>query len=126
MFSLPGETRAETIVTGSAPLSRLRGAGLGGEVQHYLSGGGEVVDYSVSLGAKHMGGAFDAKGNRWHPQGYNWESSSTGHVQATFMFGNNGGPVAPGPPARLVYRRVLRPRYDAQHRWQIPAATAKP
>jgi hypothetical protein len=30
------------------------------------------------------------------------------------------------PPARLVYRRVLRPRYDAQHRWQIPAATAKP
>jgi hypothetical protein len=30
------------------------------------------------------------------------------------------------PPARLVYRRVLGPRYDAQHRWQIPAATAKP
>ena len=24
------------------------------------------------------------------------------------------------PPARLIYRRVLRPRYDAQHRWQIP------
>ena len=24
------------------------------------------------------------------------------------------------PPARLVYRRVLRPRYDAQRRWQIP------
>ena len=30
------------------------------------------------------------------------------------------------PPARLVYRRVLKPRYDAQHRWQIPAATAQP
>lgn len=29
------------------------------------------------------------------------------------------------PPARLVYRRALRPRYDAQHRWQIPPATAK-
>lgn len=28
------------------------------------------------------------------------------------------------PPARLVYRRVLRPRYDAQHRWQIPSPTA--
>jgi hemerythrin-like domain-containing protein len=27
------------------------------------------------------------------------------------------------PPARLIYRRVLRPRYDAQHRWQIPAKT---
>ena len=24
------------------------------------------------------------------------------------------------PSARLVYRRVLRPRYDAQRRWQIP------
>jgi iron-sulfur cluster repair protein YtfE (RIC family) len=24
------------------------------------------------------------------------------------------------PPARLIYRAVLRPRYDAQRRWQIP------
>jgi hemerythrin-like domain-containing protein len=24
------------------------------------------------------------------------------------------------PPARLVYRRVLKPRYEAQHRWQLP------
>lgn len=30
------------------------------------------------------------------------------------------------PPARLVYRRVLRPRHDAQHRWQIPSPAAKP
>jgi hypothetical protein len=29
-------------------------------------------------------------------------------------------------PARLVYRRVLRPRYDAQHRWQIPQPAAEP
>jgi Hemerythrin HHE cation binding domain len=28
------------------------------------------------------------------------------------------------PPARLVYRRVLRPRYDAQHRWQTPSPSA--
>jgi hypothetical protein len=28
-------------------------------------------------------------------------------------------------PARLVYRRVLRPRYDAQHRWQNPVPAAK-
>jgi iron-sulfur cluster repair protein YtfE (RIC family) len=26
------------------------------------------------------------------------------------------------PPARLVYRRVLRPRYDAQDRWSIPTS----
>ena len=25
------------------------------------------------------------------------------------------------PPGRLVYRRILRPRYEAQHRWLIPA-----
>jgi iron complex outermembrane receptor protein len=62
-----GETKAETIVTGSAPLSQLQGAGLGAEVQHYLSGGGDVVDYSVSLGAKHVGGSFDAKGNALPP-----------------------------------------------------------
>lgn len=29
------------------------------------------------------------------------------------------------PSARLIYRRVLRPRYDAQHRWQIPSPPAK-
>jgi hypothetical protein len=29
-------------------------------------------------------------------------------------------------PARLAYRRVLRPRYDAQHHWQIPSRTAEP
>jgi hypothetical protein len=29
------------------------------------------------------------------------------------------------PPARLIYRRVLRPRYGAQHRWQIPSPPAK-
>lgn len=63
-----GETKAETIVTGSAPLSTLKGAGLGAEVQHYLSGGGDVVDYSVSLGAKHVGGSFDAKGARIAPE----------------------------------------------------------
>ncbi|MBS7776936.1 TonB-dependent receptor [Acidovorax sp. CCYZU-2555] len=63
-----GETKAETIVTGSSPLYKPKGAGIGGEVQHYLSGGGDVVDYSVSLGAKHVGGSFDAKGNRIAPE----------------------------------------------------------
>jgi len=27
------------------------------------------------------------------------------------------------PPARLVYRRVLRPRYNAQDRWRIPTSS---
>lgn len=63
-----GEAKAETVVTASVPLSKPRGAGLGGEVQHHLSGGGEVVDYSVSLGAKHVGASFDAKGERIAPE----------------------------------------------------------
>jgi hypothetical protein len=29
------------------------------------------------------------------------------------------------PPARLVYRWVLRSRYDAQHRWRIRSPTAQ-
>src|SRR5262245_43256404 len=44
----------------------------------------------------------DAKGVKYAPQGYNWEQSNTGHVQATFMFGNNGNATL-GPPAKLVY-----------------------
>jgi len=30
------------------------------------------------------------------------------------------------PPARLVYRWILRPRYDAQRRWQIPSPSSQP
>ncbi|WP_370282855.1 TonB-dependent siderophore receptor [Pigmentiphaga sp. H8] len=63
-----GETKAETIVSGVTPLSRLGSAGLGGEVQHYLSGGGDVVDYSVSLGARHVGGSYDGDGHRIAPE----------------------------------------------------------
>ncbi|MES2250313.1 MAG: TonB-dependent receptor [Pseudomonadota bacterium] len=63
-----GEARAETTVTGVLPLSRPGGAGLGGEVQHYLSGGGEVFDYSVSLGARRVGGSYDARGDRIAPE----------------------------------------------------------
>lgn len=63
-----GEVQAETVVTGTAPLSRPRAAGLGAEVQHYLSGGNESVDYSVSLGARHNGGSYDARGARIAPE----------------------------------------------------------
>lgn len=63
-----GETYAETTVSSVAPLSRLGASGLGGEVQHYMAGGNERVDYSLSLGAKHIGGSFDAKGDRIAPE----------------------------------------------------------
>lgn len=45
---------------------------------------------------------FDAKGNKYYPQGYNWENSTPTHVQAAFLFGTNGEPQF-GPPVRLVY-----------------------
>lgn len=63
-----GEPRAETTVSATAPLSRLRAAGLGGEVQHYFSGGNDKFDYSLSLGARHVGGSYDARGNRLAPE----------------------------------------------------------
>lgn len=63
-----GEPRAETTVSATTPLSRLRAAGLGGEVQHYFSGGNDKFDYSLSLGARHVGGSYDAKGTRIAPE----------------------------------------------------------
>ncbi|KPU93715.1 hypothetical protein APR50_05385 [Variovorax paradoxus] len=63
-----GQTRAETTVTGVTPLSRIGSAGFGGEVQHYLSGAGEKLDYTLSLGARHVGASYDAKGNRIAPE----------------------------------------------------------
>jgi hypothetical protein len=44
---------------------------------------------------------FDANGNKYISQGYNWENSSPSHVQATFMFGSPGATI--GPPSKLVY-----------------------
>ncbi|MBB6562295.1 iron complex outermembrane receptor protein [Acidovorax soli] len=63
-----GETRAETTFTGVSPLSHLSGAGLGGEVQHYLSGANDAIDYTVSLGVRRVGGSFDARGDRIAPE----------------------------------------------------------
>lgn len=63
-----GEARAETTVSATVPLSKLGSAGLGAEIQHYISGGGDVVDYAVNLGTQRVGGSFDAKGNRIAPE----------------------------------------------------------
>lgn len=63
-----GETRSVTTLTGVTPLSRLDTAGLGGELQHYISGAEQKWDYTLSFGARHTGGSFDAKGNRIAPE----------------------------------------------------------
>ena len=59
-------------------------------------------DYSWTQSVHQRIELFDAKGNKYFPQGYNWENSTPANVQATFMFGNNGDATV-GPPARLVY-----------------------
>ena len=63
-----GESHVETTVSGLVPLSRPGAAGLGGEIQNYFSGGGKIVDYSLSLGMRHAGGSFDAHGHRIAPE----------------------------------------------------------
>ncbi|MCY1285979.1 Ferric aerobactin receptor [compost metagenome] len=63
-----GETRAETTLTGSSSLTQLDNDSLGGELQHHLAGSQGQVDYALDLGARHIGGAFDANGHRIAPE----------------------------------------------------------
>lgn len=63
-----GVLRMESTFSANSPLSRLSAAGLGGEMQHYLSGGNDRIDYSFSLGARYTGASFDARGHRIAPE----------------------------------------------------------
>jgi len=45
----------------------------------------------------------DAKGNKYFPHGYNWESSNQSSVTATFTYGTNGDANI-GPAAKLIYQ----------------------
>ncbi|SDN80717.1 iron complex outermembrane recepter protein [Pseudomonas jinjuensis] len=63
-----GEARAETTLTGSSSLTQLDNDSLGGELQHHLAGSQGQVDYALDLGARHIGGAFDANGHRIAPE----------------------------------------------------------
>lgn len=61
------EPVAETTVGIDAALSNLRRDGLGGQVQHYLSGRGQVIDYEVDISGRRMSGAYDGHGDRVAP-----------------------------------------------------------
>ncbi|WP_420840754.1 TonB-dependent siderophore receptor [Herbaspirillum robiniae] len=63
-----GAPFAETTFSLRSALSRLGSDGLGGEVNHFMSGSSGVVDYAVNLGLQHIGGSFDGKGNRIAPE----------------------------------------------------------
>ncbi|WP_246475013.1 TonB-dependent siderophore receptor [Diaphorobacter ruginosibacter] len=62
-----GEPVARTTVGFDSSLSHLSSEGLGAQVQHYLSGAGEVIDYEVDISARRTGGAFDGHGDRIAP-----------------------------------------------------------
>ena len=62
-----GKPVARTTVGFDASLAKLDSEGVGAQVQHYLSGAGEVVDYEVDISARQTGGAFDGHGNRIAP-----------------------------------------------------------
>ncbi len=62
-----GEPVARTTIGLDASLSRLRSEGVGGQVQHYLSGRGETIDYEVDVAMRRQAGAYDAHGDRIAP-----------------------------------------------------------
>lgn len=63
-----GEMRAETRLTGTSSLTQLDNDGLGGQLQHHLSGSRDRFDYALDFGARHIGGSFDADGQRIAPE----------------------------------------------------------
>ncbi|MDE4917514.1 TonB-dependent receptor [Cupriavidus sp. Met-2] len=63
-----GEPKADTTVTMSTPLSRLRADGLSANVQQHFSGSSGMLDYAFDLGARHIGNSYDAKGQRIAPE----------------------------------------------------------
>nr|WP_254783916.1 TonB-dependent siderophore receptor [Collimonas sp. OK307] len=63
-----GEPYAETTFSATSPLSRVGKDGLGGQVQHYLSGSNGVIDYALDIDMQHSGGSYDGRGNRLAPE----------------------------------------------------------
>ncbi|OCX15311.1 TonB-dependent receptor [Ectopseudomonas hydrolytica] len=63
-----GESRATTSLTATTPLTRLGSDGLGGQLQHYVAGSRERIDYAFDFGARHIGASYDANGHRIAPE----------------------------------------------------------
>ncbi|HWU97484.1 MAG TPA: TonB-dependent receptor [Oxalicibacterium sp.] len=63
-----GEPYAETTVSLNSSLSKLRADGVGGEINHFMSGSNGVVDYAFNIGLQHIGGSYDGHGDRIAPE----------------------------------------------------------
>ncbi|MGJ7489355.1 TonB-dependent siderophore receptor [Variovorax sp. ZT4R33] len=62
-----GEPVVQTTIGVDASLSHLSRDGLGGQIQQYMSGRGEVIDYEVDLSARRVGSSYDGHGDRIAP-----------------------------------------------------------
>lgn len=63
-----GAPYAETTVSLNSSLSKLRADSIGAEINHFLSGSTDVVDYAFNIGLQHIGGSYDGHGNRLAPE----------------------------------------------------------
>ncbi|WP_067186601.1 TonB-dependent receptor [Sphingopyxis granuli] len=63
-----GPLRIETVVGGTASLSKLSSAGLGGRIQQFVSGSVGDVDFALDGGYRRIGGSFDGHGDRRAPE----------------------------------------------------------
>ncbi|AIG02005.1 siderophore receptor [Pseudomonas fluorescens] len=63
-----GEPRATTSLSAVSPLSKLGSDGLGGQLQHHVTGSQGMVDYALDFGARRIGASYDAKGHRLAPE----------------------------------------------------------
>ncbi|AKM32277.1 hypothetical protein AB870_22450 [Pandoraea faecigallinarum] len=63
-----GEPKADTTVSLSSPLSRLRADGLSADIQQHFSGSHDMIDYAFDVGGRRIGNSYDARGNRIAPE----------------------------------------------------------
>ncbi|EHP40279.1 ferric alcaligin E [Cupriavidus basilensis OR16] len=63
-----GPPLSETMFSLTSPLSRLRADGLSGQLQQHVSGSEGMVDYAFDVGARRIGSAYDARGQRVAPE----------------------------------------------------------
>ncbi len=63
-----GPDVAETTLSATSPLTRLRADGLGGQLQQHFAGSQGKLDYAFDVGGRHIGSSYDANGNRIAPE----------------------------------------------------------
>lgn len=63
-----GPLRLETTLSGTASLSRITDEGLGGRLTQFVSGSAGGIDFALNGSLQHVGGSYDARGDRRAPE----------------------------------------------------------